>query len=260
MNLGLSTTTLENSHASKRHDGIGIYTQALWLALSHLGVEIIPCSFTKHYESNLGKCLSRNFPLGLARSFLPECFRINPKVDIFHIIDHRIVKMNCPVVCTLHDAIPHIAPQYVNSKFLKLKNLLLKQAAKHADLVTAISNFVVPELVEFYSIKADRIRIVQNGVDPIWTIKIDFKIADLILKKYDLKKGYFFTVGTLQPRKNIERIIKAHQTLDLSFRKDFPIVIVGKKWIFPDSLLAEIEKEEHQGFVKWLPKSSFQWV
>lgn len=60
-----------------------------------------------------------------------------------------------------------------------------------------------------------------------------------VLKSFGLSTdGYILSVGTLEPRKNIPRLIEAYTHLDLEVRSRFPLVIVGKKaWSseFPDA-------------------------
>lgn len=100
----------------------------------------------------------------------------------------------------------------------KLKNLIRRRTASFSDHVIAISEFSVAELVEHYRIPEQKISVVPCGVDQIWLEPVDAKQTDKVLDERELNGGYFLTVGTLQPRKNLERLIAAHDLLSKCVR------------------------------------------
>jgi alpha-1,3-rhamnosyl/mannosyltransferase len=51
--------------------------------------------------------------------------------------------------------------------------------------------------------------VVHNGVDPAWFDAPAAEQRDATLEQHQLKPGYFLFVGTLQPRKNVERLLEA---------------------------------------------------
>lgn len=246
-------TPLEPSVSGGRLDGIGVYTKALLSEIPALGQEIVPLSYVPKNQASVGSTLAPSYPAAMARSlFLPSTFRLKPPVDLFHATDYRIASMACPVAATLHDAIPHVFPQYSNPRFRSLKNALMKRMARYADLMIAISEFSVPELVEHYAVDPDRIRVVPNGIDRIWHERLSREQIDAVLAHYDLPRSYFLSVGTLQPRKNFERIIAAHRALPLSIQSERPLVLVGKPGWGCDSLLAQLPSEQDGGTIRWL--------
>jgi alpha-1,3-rhamnosyl/mannosyltransferase len=253
LRVGLSATTLEPSVFGGRLDGIGVYTKALMSEILALGYDVVPMSYVPKDRASVGRSLAPSYPVAIARSlFLPSTFRPRPSVDVFHATDYRIAAMACPVVATLHDAIPHVFPEYSNPRFRTLKNALMKRMARYSDLVIAISEFSVPELVEHYDVDPERIRVVPNGIDGIWCESLPPDQIDKVLMHHDLPRGYFLSVGTLQPRKNFERIIKAHRALPSDLRAEHPLVIVGKPGWGCDSLLAVLSQEEANGSIRWL--------
>jgi alpha-1,3-rhamnosyl/mannosyltransferase len=55
-------------------------------------------------------------------------------------------------------------------------------------------------------------------------------MCESVLSKFELQeKKYILAVGTLEPRKNITRLLEAYRSLDESLRHEFKLVVVGKK-------------------------------
>jgi alpha-1,3-rhamnosyl/mannosyltransferase len=72
--------------------------------------------------------------------------------------------MDCPVVATLHDALPISHPEWASPKLRKLKNWLQIKAARKAQHVITGSQFSIRELVECFGVDENRISVVHHGV------------------------------------------------------------------------------------------------
>jgi glycosyltransferase involved in cell wall biosynthesis len=88
--------------------------------------------------------------------------------DVFHATDYRVVRMDCPVVATLHDALPIKHPEWCNPRLRGMKNWLQRKAAQKADHVIAVSHYAIDELVDCFGVDERRISVVPNGVDEEW--------------------------------------------------------------------------------------------
>lgn len=236
MRIGLSTTTIEPALNGGRLDGIGVYSQALLRHLPPQGGSVLPLSFAPfspfgHGAAALsvGAAMPRSFPLTTLRDLAtPGAVRQHmPAVDLFHATDYRIVRMDCMVLATLHDALPLSHPEWCSPRLRRLKNWLQVKAARKADHVIAVSHFAVPELVRCFGVDERRISVVHNGVDASW---LDAPAPDAVAAtqaQYGLRSGYFLFVGTLQPRKNLGRVLQAYLALPPVVRARRQLVVVG---------------------------------
>lgn len=256
MRVGLSVNFLEPRRNQGRLDGIGIYTKHLFDGLSSQGTCVVPFSFpgfTSAGSPVVGRSLRVVFPVAAAAAMSPRGWiRFDPDVDVYHVTDYRVVPMRCPVVATLHDAIPMIDPSMSNFRFRQLKNYVLRNMARHADLVIAISVYSVAELVEHYRIDEARIRVVHCGVDETWLQPPSEEAVQTTLAARGLTRGYFLSVGTLQPRKNIGRVIAAHDLLPRALRTSCPLVVVGRPGWRCDDLIELLRRKQLSGEAKWL--------
>lgn len=244
LKVGLSTTTVEPALTGGRFDGIGVFTRALLDHLPGAGVDVVPLSFAPPggtHKLSAGRALPLSFPVAtLGDMLLPSGAYLDvsrvlpaganggkPRLDLFHSTDYRIVRMDCPVVATLHDALPISHPQWCNPKWRRLKNWLQIRAARKAQHVIASSHYSVRELVEFFGVDERKISVLYHGVRAEWFDAPAPAARDATLAQHGLQAGYYLFVGTLQPRKNVERLLDAYLSLPPVLRAARQLVIVG---------------------------------
>ena len=240
--IGLGTTMIEPGFSGGRLDGIGVYTGALLRHLPDAGCEVAPFSWPEgRTPPSVGQALPQSFGrASLVDLLTPGAHRVHMPLDVFHVTDYRAVRMDCPVVATLHDALPIKHPEWCNPRLRGLKNWLQREAAQKADHVIAVSHYAIDELVECFGVDERRISVVPNGVDEEW---LDPPVAEDVaatLASHGLRPGYFLFVGTLQPRKNVGRLLDAYLALPKAVRDERQLVIVGKAGARSEALLRRI--------------------
>lgn len=259
LRVGLSTTTIEPALTGGRLDGIGVYTTALMKGLPEVGCSVTGWSFPPPFKNvragmfSAGEKMPHSFEASSLRDLILPTGRGSPAIDLYHATDYRIVRMRCPVVATLHDAIPLKHPEWTSPRLRGLKNWLQKTAAGKADHVIAISKFAVAELVEYFHIDERNITVVHAGVGSEWLEPLPPEDVDETLRANGLRSGYFLFVGTLQPRKNVERIIDAYKSLPAEVRRARQLVIVGHAGWRCEDLINKIRTMVQEGEqVVWL--------
>lgn len=253
MRVGLSASVLDPAYNNGRPDGMSVCTRQLLSGLCCSGCEVQQYSFTDNAN---GASDWRRFPhsfaamagLGIATGGIS---RFDPPVDIFHVTDYRVVPMRCPVVATLYDAIPMVFPEMANPRFRRFKNFVMRKAAGFADHVIAISQYSVPELVEHFGVPESRISVVYCGVGSEWRLPVPDADWQETLSRRGLQAGYYLFVGILQPRKNLERVLLAHDSLPGHLRRECPVVVVGKAGWRCEELLQKLMAKVALGEAHW---------
>ena len=215
-----------------RLDGIGVYSAALRRHLPTAGCAVTAYSYPRWGADpaavTVGQPLPQSFQAATLRDLLaPAVYRMHMPVDIFHAPDYRLVRMDCPQVATLHDALPISHPEWCNPRWRGAKNWLQRSAARKADHVIALSHFAIDELVACFGIDPNKVSVVPCGIDDDWLAPPDPAAVRATLARYDVRDGYFLFVGTLQPRKNVDRIIDAWESLPAATRARHQLVLVG---------------------------------
>lgn len=162
------------------------------------------------------------------------------KVDVFHWTDYVYPSVKSAAsVMTLHDAAFAVDPTFHGWNTSELLDRV-RQALQQADLVVVVSEPGVQD-AELFGIARDKIRVVPNGVNPIFTPG-DFDPS---------QGGYLLTVGTIEPRKNYRRSLVALEELwDKDAAPDW--VIVGRVGWEQEEFLDSMEKSRHRNRIRWV--------
>ena len=241
-----------------RLDGIGVYTRALRDYLPEAGCTVASFSYPPARGPQVAMQAGQAFPhsfeqASLVDLFTPAVHRMHMPADLFHVTDYRIVRMDCPVVATLHDALPIKYPEWCSPRFRGVKNWLQQKATRKADHVIALSHFAIRELGECFGVDEQRISVVPCGVADEWLAPPPPAAVQATLAANGLRPGYFLFVGTLQPRKNIGRLLQAYLQLPPALRAERQLVIVGTTGWRCEELVAQIEAAVQAGEqVVWL--------
>jgi alpha-1,3-rhamnosyl/mannosyltransferase len=262
LRVGWSATLTCDAAQRSQADGIGVYTRELAAAYARQR-DVTPVAVV------MGTRAAHNAPAGAMVLPYPAAVsaalsvatgsdfrgarRLAERIDVYHATDLRIPRLRrIPVCATLFDAIHLHHPEWANPRLRAPKNLVLRQSARWADRVIAISRAMVPELIEHYGLDAERIFVTHPGVDERWFARESApRIAEMRVR-YGLAPGYFLFVGTLQPRKNVERIIAAYLRLPARQQAERQLVIAGKAGWRADPLVATLREAFAEGRVRWL--------
>ncbi|MDO8269287.1 MAG: glycosyltransferase family 1 protein [Candidatus Levybacteria bacterium] len=107
-------------------------------------------------------------------------------------------------------------------------------SVKKASRIITISKSTKDDIIKYYKIPDDKISVVHLGLK---MLSMEQTPSDL--KDFGITKKFILFVGTLQPRKNISRLIEAFSILPRKIQEEYQLVIVGKKgWLYEDILNA----------------------
>ncbi len=139
-------------------------------------------------------------------------------------------------VVTVHDMVCRAFPGTVRGKTKWMLRLGLKKSMRRADCIVTDSEFSKTEIIRFYPKFADKIRVVPCGVDTerFHPVEDTTKI-DEVKAKYGLDREYFLYLGTIEPRKNLARLIEAFalfvENLEENETPPYLVLAGGKGWL-----------------------------
>ena len=267
MKIGLSCTVWAAGERAGHLDGIGTYSRALWDGLdqtiqgSGSDIQLKPYAFGRDLTSmacGTPKQLAVRYPVhallsGILKLPLPNSRAIARDIDLFHATDHHIPRIHgVPTVATIMDVIPMLHPEWIKNDLRSLKSWLFAAAIRKADHIITISEYSKQDMVEHLKIAPERISVTPLGVEPIYFERIEAEQRRAVLDKHGLQPGFFLFVGTLQPRKNLLRVLQAFQQLPDAVRKAHPLVIVGRDGWNNEELLPQLHALEQKGEGRWL--------
>ena len=146
---------------------------------------------------------------------------------LLHSPNYLLLSHDGPTVTTVHDLSWWHFPEMHPRERVRAMQRHMPRTLERATRVVTDSEFVRRELVEHFGIASDRITAVPLGVDARFSPRTEADCAP-VLSRLGLEYGrYVLSVGTLEPRKNIVRLIEAFASLPASFRRAYPLAVVG---------------------------------
>lgn len=153
------------------------------------------------------------------------------KIDVAHFQYVVPPVMKCPTVVMIHDISYEYHPEYFNPLECKRMKLLIPFSARKSEHVLTVSEYSKQQIMQKYHIPEDKITVTYNGVNEQFCVLPSDADGYKCLTRFSFNKPFILAVGNLQPRKNIERLIRAYSKLRASGKIDLDLVLVGQvRW------------------------------
>ena len=179
-----------------------------------------------------------------SNGFLRYLYELNSicrkyNVDVLHTQYFIPFFRRCKVVCTIHDiCFEHYKNIFTKKEYI-IQKLLIPYSAKKSDHIITVSNHAKNDIMQMYGIEEKKITVTYNAVSNQFTKleKSNHEIKETFQRKYNLSGEFILSVGNLQPRKNIPRLIKSFALWKNETNSNMKLVIVGKKaWMYDEIL------------------------
>ena len=147
------------------------------------------------------------------------------------------------VVMTVHDLTPILFPEWQPIRSRLYYKYFLSKRFRFVDRFIAVSNNTKRDLMANFRIPGTKIDVVYEGVSK------EFKPV------METRKKFILSVSTLEPRKNLKRLIEAYVELRKEGSFNDKLILVGKKGWFYDEILTVPEQfQQDIVFKGYLPK------
>jgi glycosyltransferase involved in cell wall biosynthesis len=163
--------------------------------------------------------LARAWRAGWNRVGWPPVERASGPLDVFHFSDWMYPPQTRGVrATTIHDLVPLRFPGLVHPRTVRMHTAKYRNAAATCDLVFANSRFTADDVAERLGVAPERIRVAYPGVDPRFEPEGP---------RANLGAPYVLAVSTLEPRKNLARVLEAFALLRRT-RPQLELAVVGE--------------------------------
>ena len=150
-------------------------------------------------------------------------------VTLYHEPNFLPFKFKGPTILTAHDLSWIRFPETHPAERVAMMNRYFEPGLRRADSIITVSEFGKSELIDVFGISPERIKTIPLGVERSFHPR-SVENTQSVLTRHDLTHGqYILSVGTLEPRKNLQTTLRAYMQLPASIRKRFPLILVGMK-------------------------------
>jgi glycosyltransferase involved in cell wall biosynthesis len=185
----------------KNLSGVGVYSREILfgVAAAHRTEKFHFCyrphRFLKSFHDKLPPNASRRLLRGA------------PSAGIFHALNQRVDAKARRTVSTFHDLFV-MTGDYSTPEFQARFTAQARGAAERSDLIIAVSNFTASQIEQLLQVEPSRIRVIHHGV----------RIPNRAVTARSGNPKLVLSVGAIQRRKNIARLVKAFELLPAEWR------------------------------------------
>ncbi len=223
--------------------GIGTYTRNLWEQMSRRAdTEIVPLAHRRLHSESAPSAGRQQFALNKTlwmQAVLPwELRRLD--VDLCHFTNNvASVWSPCPTVLTVHDMSLWLYPQHHYLRRLLAMRPVIPLAVRRADAVIAVSRSTKRDIVRVLGVPETKVHVVYEAPGPAFRRLPSGPALDALRRRYHLPDRFILFVGTVEPRKNLVRLLGALKSLANSLPHH--LVMAGQRGWKDKGVYAAIE-------------------
>lgn len=150
------------------------------------------------------------------------------KIDILHAPDFVLPPNRSRALLTVHDLTFVLHPECFKPALRRYLSRAVPRSLPHASLILADSYATRADLIQHMHVSAERVAVIYPGVSAQFR-PLPAAITEPVRQRLGLPTSFLLFVGTLEPRKNLVRLLQAFQPLSSSLH----LVIAGRKgWLY----------------------------
>ena len=136
------------------------------------------------------------------------------------------MRWNGAGVVTVHDLNFEVSPETIHPVRCAYLRRITRWSAHRARKVIAISRSTAADITRLYGVPGEKVAVIPYGLDAIFTRENARALEPMVRVRYSLPERFLLFVGTLEPRKNLPRLLEAY-ALARQRAQLPPLVLVG---------------------------------
>jgi glycosyltransferase involved in cell wall biosynthesis len=160
--------------------------------------------------------------------------RLLPDAELFHATEHLLLPLrSTPTVLTVHDLIFRYLPEHHKPLNRWYLNLTMPLYCRRAGHIITVSEHSKRDLISAYGIAEEKITVVYEAAAPRFRPQPSQVVAD-VRARYGLPERYLLFVGTIEPRKNLSRLLDAFEAICADGLTDGWVIVGRRGWLYGD--------------------------
>jgi glycosyltransferase involved in cell wall biosynthesis len=158
--------------------------------------------------------------------------RLVPDADLFHATEHLLPPLHgVPTVLTVHDMIFKLFPEHQKRLNYWYLNATMPLYCRRADAIITVSESSRRDIVAHYGLNPAKVTVVYEAPAPEFVPALQTAV-EAARQRYGLPERFLIHVGTIEPRKNLTRLVEALQQLRDAGLTIPLLVVGGKGWLY----------------------------
>jgi glycosyltransferase involved in cell wall biosynthesis len=156
-------------------------------------------------------------------------------VDLFHDPGYfvPVLRGGARRVVTFHDMVPFVHKETNSRKYFWYMRNVIRLAARMADHIIAVSEHTKRDIIDTLGTDPERITVIHSAARAVFRVLPRSDSLQAVLERHKIRQPYILNVGTIEPRKNIPRLLEAYHRLRRRHRIPHQLVIAGALgWLY----------------------------
>ena len=166
---------------------------------------------------------------------------LNPDVKVFHACKLLNPPSRPKLTATIHDLTCWLLPEMHSPDNVAAEKRFAERILKRADALIAVSEVTRDDAIRILNLPPEKIRVIYHGVADVF-FNVTPKEAQRVSSRHGLRRPYLLSVGTIEPRKNVDQLLNAYLKLPSSTREEFDLVLAGPRGWAPRETVARLEQ------------------
>jgi len=147
-------------------------------------------------------------------------------VNVFHACKLLQPPRRARLTATIHDMTCWLLPETHFPANIAGDRRLAERIFRPADGLIAVSEATRQDAMRILKIPGEKIRTIHHGIaEPFF--QVTAADAARVRERLGLQRPYLLFVGTIEPRKNVERLLNVYESLPASTREQFELILAG---------------------------------
>ena len=165
------------------------------------------------------------------------------RLDVFHATYILPSWLKCRTVLTVHDICYERFPEFYTRADYWRNKLAIPWSCRRAGRIITISEATKRDLVELYRLDPERITVIYLAASEDYKPLDPASCRERLRAAYQITEPFILCVGSLQPRKNLSRLLRAFAQLKVKDRIPHKLVIAGQKAWLCDGIFETLRKQ-----------------
>lgn len=247
--------------ASLRFFSMGRWIQAPLTALQAVADDPARPLASGSIRSSLAR---QAWAVALYNALSPTLFRwalrdLTPRT-VFHSPNYLVPACRATKVVTAHDLSHTLFPQFHPPARVQLMNAAFPKSLARANHVITLSETVRQELLSRFALPPSRVTAIHLAASAAFQPHTPAMLAPAMQALKLVAGRYCLFVGTIEPRKNVERLVQAYGMLPLDMRRACPLVVAGDPGWRSTAVHARMAEAQAQGWLRYLSFVDQRWL
>lgn len=171
---------------------------------------------------------------------------------VFHGPNFYLPSFNGSSLATLHDLSPFLWSECHPPERVRYMRSEIELSLRRASMLITDSEFTRQEVSAYFSWPIEKIRAVPLASGGVFFPRSPESLQGVLQRYALVDGGYSLFLGTIEPRKNLQVLLDAYESLPASLRKRWPLILAGYSGWHSEAIFSRIEEGMRSGWVRYL--------